>query len=166
MNSVVVWSGWVGGIAVGLYALFQFRLSNRQLGCSLAYGNIIGAGSKLSYFRTGHFAKLNNWRLWFIIGIPIGGFIAAASSPNAEIVATWSMGAVYDQVMPNSDWLKGLVVMFGGILMGYGARTAGGCTSGHVIAGCALLNPASLLAGGLFFVGGLMSVQFLFAVFL
>ena len=165
MNEVIIWTGWIGGIAVGLYALAQFWLTNRQLGCSLAYGNVIGFTSRLRYFHQGDFAQLNNWRLWFIVGIPLGGFLAGVTSPGFEVGLKWSMGDVYDRVMPGNHWLKGLVVMSGGVLMGYGARLAGGCTSGHVIAGCALLNPPSLLAGGLFFVGGLSTVQLLFGQF-
>jgi len=166
MNDVVVWTGWLAGIAIGLYGLFQFWISNRQLGCSLAYGNFIGFCSKQPYFHQGHFKELNNWRLWFIIGIPLGGFIAALSSPEMEMSITWNMGVVYEKVMPESNALKALVVTLGGIFMGVGARMAGGCTSGHVIAGGAMLNPPSLFAGVLFFLGGLMSVQLLFLLFL
>ena len=49
--------------------------------------------------------------------------------------------------------------------MGIGARMSGGCTSGHVIVGCSLLNPASLIAGVVFFAGGLLVVQLLFFLF-
>lgn len=165
MDSVIVWAGWIGGIAIGTYAIFQFWMSNRQLGCSLAYGNLIGYTSRLNYFHHGQFSELNNWRLWFIVGIPLGGLLASLTSPE-PLSTTWSMGRIYDQVMPESDWLKGLVVMLGGVFMGYGARLAGGCTSGHVITGCAQFNPPSLLASVLFFVGGLLTVQLLFALFL
>lgn len=55
--------------------------------------------------------------------------------------------------------------MVSGMLMGVGARLAGGCPSGHVISGCALLNPPNLLAGALFFAGGLITAQLLFGFF-
>lgn len=75
------------------------------------------------------------------------------------------MGQMYYQVMPSVPRVKALLLTAGGALMGAGARLAGGCTSGHVIAGCALLNPPSLLAGALFFSGGLATVQILFRLF-
>ena len=159
---IVIWSGWIGGIAIGLYSLFQLWLSNKQLGCSLAYGNFCGLGSRLSYFHIGEFRTLNNWRIWFILGIPLGGFLSHITSPDANFEWSMYMGVDYEKMMPEADWLKALVVMSGGILMGLGARMAGGCTSGHVIAGCALLSLPSVLAAIIFFIGGLSAVQFLY----
>jgi len=161
-NGMIIWAGWVGGIAIGLYSLFQLWVSNRQLGCSMAYGNFCSIGSRLSYFRVGEFKQVNNWRIWFIVGIPVGGIIAHATSPGATFNWSMSMGADYDNILPQSSWLKALVVMVGGLLMGLGSRMAGGCTSGHVISGCSLLNRASIVAAILFFVGGLLAVQILF----
>ena len=56
------------------------------------------------------------------------------------------------------------VICLGGAMMGFGARMADGCTSGHAIAGVALLNWPSMVAGAGFFVGGIMAVQTLFRV--
>ena len=164
MSDVVVWSGWIGGICVGSYVLFQLWLSNKQLGCSTGYGNIFGRITRLSFFRHGDYKFVNNWRLWFLLGLPLGGFLAASTSPGYEWQITTSMGSLYDSVLPASEWQKALLMMGGGMLLGLGARMAGGCTSGHVIVGVSLLNPPSLLAGALFFAGGLATVQFIFHV--
>ena len=52
--------------------------------------------------------------------------------------------------------LKGIsLLLIGGFLVGFGARYAGGCTSGHAITGIANLNWPSLVATVFFFVGGL-----------
>jgi hypothetical protein len=72
---------------------------------------------------------------------------------------------MYEQVLPDAMWLRGLYLIAGGTLIGYGARLAGGCQSGHSINGMSLLNPPSLLASAGFFVGGIVSVQALFALF-
>ena len=54
--------------------------------------------------------------------------------------------------------LPGFVIMvFGGFLVGFGARYAGGCTSGHAISGLANLQLPSLLAVAGFFAGGLLA---------
>ena len=43
------------------------------------------------------------------------------------------------------------MLAFAGVLIGYGAKTAGGCTSGNGLSGNAILSPASLVATGTFF---------------
>lgn len=164
MNDLVVWSGWIGGMAIGGYLLFQFWFTNKLLGCSSSYGNVCGMVSKTDYFRSGEFEQRNNWRLWFILGIPLGGFIAVLTSPGQGWEISLSMGALYDSVLPQTLWLKACVLILGGVLMGFGARMAGGCTSGHAIAGISLLNPPSILASILFFAGGIVMVQVLFNV--
>ncbi len=164
MTEVIVWSGWVGGLAVGLYALFQFIVSGKHLGVSTGFGNACSYFSKLSFFHKGDYENPNNWRLWFLIGLPLGGLLAALTSPG-EITLSFSLGAMYDQVLPQALWAKGLVLLVGGVMIGYGSRLAGGCTSGHAIAGLSLLNWPSLLAAAGFFVGGIVAVQLLFGFF-
>ncbi len=161
MSEVIVWTGWIGGVAIGLYSLAQFWMSGKQLGCSSAYCHMCNPISQLEFFRNADF-ELNSWRTWFVLGIPLGGLLAVLTSPGAEWQVTMSMGQLYDSVLPESMWLKVPLLFGGGLLMGLGARMAGGCTSGHVIAGVSLLNLPSILAGALFFVGGLVVVQVMF----
>ncbi len=164
MTEVIVWSGWLGGLAIGLYALFQLILTGKPLGVSTGYGNACSYVSDASYFQEGEYAKSNNWRLWFLMGIPPGGFIAALTSPG-PIVPSFSLGDMYDSVLPEALWARSAILILGGMMIGYGARMAGGCPSGHSIAGMALLNPPSLLASMGFFAGGLLMVQTLFNFF-
>jgi len=165
MTQNIIWAGWFAGSLIGIYAVFQYWLSNKQLGCSLAYGNLSRylPGSQL--FKAGEFSSSNNWRLWFILGIPLGSFIAHLSSIDTAFTFDLTMGDMYEQIMPESIVGKALYLITGGLAMGYGARVAGGCTSGHVIAGCSLVNPVSFLAAALFFIGGLTAVQILFFLF-
>jgi uncharacterized membrane protein YedE/YeeE len=124
MTEVIVWSGWVGGLAVGLYGLFQLAVSGKQLGVSTGYGNICGFASAQPYFHRGNYEKLDNWRLWFMVGLPLGALLAAVTSPG-PLVASFSMGPMYDAVLPAALWAKGLVLLIGGLMMGLGARMAG-----------------------------------------
>jgi uncharacterized membrane protein YedE/YeeE len=163
MTEVIVWTGWIGGLAIGLYALFQWLVSGHALGVSTGFGNICSCFSRTEFFHQGEYTTPNNWRLWFLIGLPLGGFLAALTSPG-EIVASFSLGKMYDSVLPQALWAKGLVLMFGGMLIGYGSRSAGGCTSGHCIAGLSMLNPPSVLASVGFFAGGIIAVQMMFRV--
>jgi hypothetical protein len=164
MTEVIVWSGWIGGIAVGLYALFQLIVSGKLLGVSTGFGNVCSYISKASFFKEGEYTKPGNWRLWFLIGLPLGGIIAALTSPGA-VTLSFNLGTLYESVMPNALWMKALVLFGGGIMIGYGARLAGGCTSGHSIAGISLMNPPSILASAGFFAGGILMVQSLFYFF-
>lgn len=163
MSDLIVWPGWVGGMAIGLYLLAQHWISNRPLGCSLSYGSMCAFVSNIPYFRSGEFVSRNTWRLWFLLGLPLGGLVARLTS-GADWELQWSMGRYYDAVLPQPLWAKALVLAIGGALMGYGARLAGGCTSGHAVAGVALLNPPSLLAAALFFASGTATVQILFRI--
>ena len=163
MTEVIVWSGWLGGLAIGMYAVFQWLVTGNALGVSTGYGNFCSYLSRTGYFHEGEYQIANNWRLWFLLGIPLGGFLAALTSPG-EIVVSLSLGAMYDSVLPQVLWARGLVLLAGGVMIGYGARMAGGCPSGHSIAGLSMLNPPSLLASAGFFVGGIIMVQFLFRI--
>ncbi len=161
ITQVIFWPGWIGGIAIGSYLLFQVLVTGHPLGVSTAFGNVCGLFSKIPYFHKDQFENNLNWRLWFIVGIPLGGLIAALTSPG-PIVASFSLGSLYDSVLPQALVLKALVLTGGGILIGAGSRMAGGCTSGHSISGMAILNPPSIVASAGFFAGGILIVQLLF----
>jgi uncharacterized membrane protein YedE/YeeE len=162
MTEVTVWPGWLGGIAIGLYLLFQLLLTGRPLGVSSAYGHLCSLGSSLAYFARGEYAEPLRWRLWFLLGLPLGGGIAALTSETPNWVASFEMGPMYERVLPQALWARGAVLLLGGFLIGYGARLAGGCNSGHSIAGMSLLNPPSYAASAGFFLGGILMVQALF----
>ena len=55
-----------------------------------------------------------------------------------------------------------LVLTIGGLFVGFGARYAGGCTSGHAISGLSNLQLPSLIAVIGFFIGGLTMIHFIF----
>jgi uncharacterized membrane protein YedE/YeeE len=59
--------------------------------------------------------------------------------------------------------VKNIALLFvGGLLIGFGTRYAGGCTSGHAISGLSDLQLPSLIAVIGFFIGGLLMVHVLF----
>ena len=61
-----------------------------------------------------------------------------------------------------ANWQNIVILALGGIMVGFGARYAGGCTSGHAISGISDLQPASLLAVVGFFIGGLAMTHLIF----
>jgi uncharacterized membrane protein YedE/YeeE len=56
------------------------------------------------------------------------------------------------------------VALLGGVLLGIGARWAGGCTSGHGISGTLQLAVSSWIAAACFFIGGIAAAFFIFRV--
>ncbi len=158
---IIVWTAWISGISMGLFVIFHFWLMGQPAGCSTGYGNVCGLLSKkVEYFHIGEYKNINNTKLWFLLGIVIGGFLSAiASVDNWHL--SFSMG-MYDEILPQTDAGKAIWIIFGGILLGFGARLAGACTTGHALVGGAMLNPPSILAGVIFFMSAFITTQLLF----
>ena len=115
--------------------------------------------------------KKEQWNLFFVLGILIGGVLAQTfiSNPNDVLVhtdlkANLSSYGIHDfsGLVPADifNWsslltLKGFILMVvGGFLVGFGTRYAGGCTSGHAIMGLSNLQWPSLAATICFMIGG------------
>ncbi|CAI8354417.1 MAG: Uncharacterised protein [Polaribacter sejongensis] len=124
--------------------------------------------------------RAQRWNLVVTLGVLIGGFIAVtylsggnAPAINIDVVKELntlgfkSAGTSYlplelfgEEVFSS---VKGiLILLIGGVLVGFGARYAGGCTSGHAIAGLSNLQLPSLIAVIGFFIGGLIMVHLIF----
>lgn len=85
----------------------------------------------------------------FLLSILLGGWIAAEMSGRFALRHT--VDGTFRELV-TADPVTALVVLFaGGVLVGFGTRLAGGCTSGHGLSGCGLLRPVSLMATAVFF---------------
>jgi uncharacterized membrane protein YedE/YeeE len=115
---------------------------------------------RVEYFRTGEYKNINNSRLWFLLGIPIGGLLSALQAPEPWHFS-FDMG-MYNDILPQTLAGKAIWLIFGGALLGFGARLAGACTTGHALVGGAMLNPPSLLAGVIFFMSAFVTTHLLF----
>ena len=125
---------WIAGPALGLLVTGFFLVANQPLGATGAY--VETANTVLR--RPGAVT----WRARYFVGIALGGFIAASLTDTG-----FAPRAGYDTL--TAEWPLGvvaLVVFVGAIVMGFGARMAGGCTSGHGICGTAQRSPASWAA--------------------
>lgn len=167
------WAWWFSGamIAGVMFFLLYFGQSfgfssNLRTICAAA-----GLGKKTKFFDFNWKAQI--WNIVFLIGSIIGGFIAAQflsdGSPVNISAATINdlskMGiAAPESLQPKElfSWeaiftIKGfLILAFGGLMVGFGSRYAGGCTSGHAISGLSNLQLPSLIAVIGFFIGGLV----------
>ena len=114
--------------------------------------------------------KAQRWNLVIIVGAIIGGYLASLSMAPIEISDSTvsdlnQLGFKFDgkEMVPpemfdfsNFSLKKLIILAVGGLLVGFGARYAGGCTSGHAISGLSNLQWPSLIAVIGFFIGGLI----------
>jgi len=136
-----------------------------------------GAGKASAFFRFDW--KNDRWNVLVVVGAMIGGFVASHYLSNSEMPAiSESTIASLEQLnmSSNNQYLPQelfsvtalndlgtiIILIVGGLLIGFGARYAGGCTSGHAISGLSNLQIPSLIAVIGFFIGGLAMVHLLF----
>ena len=140
--------------------------------------SIMGAGKKVPFFNWDW--KSQRWNLIVVAGAMIGGYVAThflndisnvginpvtiqklqkigIDAPNGKLLPD----AIFGLDVFNSP-KKILFLIIGGILIGFGSRYAGGCTSGHAISGLSNFQLPSLKAVIGFFIGGLIMVNLIF----
>lgn len=123
---------FVVGPLIGLLVAGFYALANRPIGVSGAYVQVMGSLRG---------RRVERWRIWYFAGIFAGGLFAALLRGGPAL--TLEYGALGASV-PLALLVPLLFVA--GLIMGYGAGLAGGCTSGHGLCGIAVLSPASLAA--------------------
>lgn len=125
-------SALAGGLLIGLAASGFVLLLGRIAGVS----GLLASATRLS---TG-----TPWALSaaFIIGIPLGAWLAAMLGGIPQISVTDSLP----------------LLVAGGLLVGFGTRLGSGCTSGHGVCGIARLSPRSLAATAVFMTAGALTV--------
>ncbi len=148
------WPWYVSGPLIGLSVPALLLLAGKTLGVSSSFRHLCSIATpnaQLTYLRENLWRK-EVWNLVFVLGILIGGW-----------VATQFFGATVGGYLPDhyDTWGGGLLLLVGGMLVGFGARYADGCTSGHAIMGLANLRWPSLVATVSFFAGGLLMTALL-----
>lgn len=141
------WPWWFSGILIGLTVPLLYLLTGKAFGISTTFQQIgaMCAPCNLNYLKA-HRWRSGVWTVVFALGIGIGSFVAVNFLSSAPV-----------EFMPESfaSPAGAIRLLLGGVLVGFGTRYAGGCTSGHAITGIANLNWPSLVATVFFFVGGL-----------
>ena len=108
-------------------------------------GAVCTPNLNLKYLKE-HDRKDGMWLLIFVAGVMLGSFVAN----------TWLTPEKVEFLPAAFHTTTGMLkLLAGGFLIGFGARYAGGCTSGHAVTGISNLNPPSILATVCFFIGGL-----------
>ena len=93
-----------------------------------------------------------------LLSIFLGGWVAAVTAGRFELRS--DMGNGFRELVTDNPTTMISVLFVGGVLVGFGTRLAGGCSSGHGLSGCGRLRPVSLLATAVFF-GAAVLVSFL-----
>jgi hypothetical protein len=132
VNEFAPLSGLIGGAMLGAAASALVLLSGRVAGISgIVAGTFRARGIELG------------WRAAFVLGLVLGPLVVAFVG-GAPVVVRVPASAT------------GLVLA--GLLVGFGARLGGGCTSGHGVCGISRLSPRSLVATAIFIVAGMAVV--------
>ncbi len=153
------WPWYVSGPMMGLTVPLLLLLSGKCFGVSSSLRHISAAcapRTKLPYLSQNYNWRDHIWNIIFVIGIMIGAFMG-----------NFLLSAEPVNFLPSGYYSGvGVALLFGGgILIGFGTRYAGGCTSGHTIMGISLLNWPSLVATIFFFVGGIISTWLILPLF-
>jgi len=149
--------------------------SNLRIVCAAC-----GAGKQSSFFNFNW--KNQIWNILFVIGAIVGGYFTDSFLSNNDPIALSTatindlkaLGITsFESYLPKdlfnfkslTSWEGIFILVGGGFMIGFGARYAGGCTSGHAISGLSNLQLPSLIAVIGFFIGGLVMTH-LFMPFL
>lgn len=154
------WSPYVVGVGIGLLSWFSFATADKALGVSTAFEHTAALGEKAAVPRSeqdnDYFAEKAakdespkiGWEWMLVLGVFVGAAISSRLSGDRSSEAVPSM---WRERFGGSVPLRLAAAFFAGALMIFGARLAGGCTSGHGISGNLQLAASSLAFTATFF---------------
>lgn len=127
--------GWqhylLGGLLVGLGTALLFVFTGRIGGMSSVFSSTWSWLVQRPYFQAARYVQTRGWRLVYAAGLIVGALV-------------WWLG--WTDGTPLATRVPAWQLLLGGFLVGYGARLANGCTSGHGICGLGSLQLPSLWA--------------------
>ena len=174
------WPWFVGGPLIAL-VMFLLLIAGKKFGMSSNLRTVCAAmgGDKIAdYFDFDW--KSKRWNLMVVLGAIIGGFIASNFMGDSsvdinpkvaqQLAEDYQITSAGESYMPPEifavdalgDPFIIAVLLVGGILVGFGARYGGGCTSGHGVSGLSNLQVPSLIAVIGFFIGGMIMIHLLY----
>ncbi len=163
------WSPYLVGALIGVLSMLTFYFSDKPIGASTAYARLAGLVGKAIAPRHTESLKFYqdnkpsvDWEVMLVLGAVGGAFFAA-----------WHGHELTNQFLPpmwearfgeGTVALRAGAALLGGVFMAFGARLAGGCTSGHGISGALQLSVGSWIALIAFFVGGIATAMLMFRI--
>jgi hypothetical protein len=172
------WPWYVSGPLIGLMVPGLLLIGNKDFGISSSLRHTCAAfGARFPLFRY-DWRREGGWNLLLALGVVLGGTLAGTllADPQPLVVAASTRHDLAALGVGTSGGLAPaslfgwramvslpslLLLAGGGFLVGFGARYAGGCTSGHAITGLSHLQRASFVSVLGFFAGGLVMTHLL-----
>jgi uncharacterized membrane protein YedE/YeeE len=147
LHNQLAW--YIGGPVLGLCVVAIRALLGERLGATGAWSSVVESGLSRRFSL--------DWRGFLLIGLIAGAaaFALIAGGPDFH-----GYGWLTDTFTGDSRLLVGPILVVAGVLIGFGAKTARGCTSGNGLSGSAMWSPASFVATATFF-GTAIAVSFL-----
>ncbi len=157
-------SPYLMGVGLGLVLLASFFIAGRGLGASGTLMRLVVAGEKtvapqhvdanpyLAKYGGGDTNPLDNWLVFELLGVLIGGVVSGALA--GRIKKETNKGP---RISVKQRWIFAVA---GGMLFGFGARMARGCTSGVALSGGATLALGSWLTMFAIFGGAYATAYF------
>jgi len=164
----VRWSPYVVGAGIGILSWLTWVVSASPLGCSTSFSRTAGMmekairGKKVEqkpYYR--EVAPTVDWQWMLVLGMVIGALASSLFSGDFQFLwvpSRWVL-AFGDNV-----GLRLLAALTGGVFLGFGARWADGCTSGHGISGTMQLAISSWVTAICFFISGVITAHVLYVL--
>ena len=121
-----------GGVLIGIAATIMLLFNGRVTGISGIVGGLL----------TPH-TKDKSWRILFLIGLLVGGFILRFFHPASFLTVSNAWRIDY---------------MIAGFLVGFGTLLGNGCTSGHGVCGISRFSIRSIISTVIFMLSGILSV--------
>jgi uncharacterized membrane protein YedE/YeeE len=153
----------LAGAGIASITLVLLYVANKRLGISSGFEDLCSVVLRGPYFQRGSLLSARQWRLPFVTGLVLGGFLSAMLGGGWKPI--WALPMLDNAIALGS--VGKLAWMFvGGLFIGFGTRLAGGCTSGHGIFGLSNFELPSLVATLSFMSAGVVTTQFLYHVVL
>jgi uncharacterized membrane protein YedE/YeeE len=152
------WPWWIAGPLLGLMVPLLLIFAGKNFGISGSFRDfaaICAPRTKISYLN--YDWRKNAWKIFLAGGVVLGGF---AGNYLLSYEPVTFLPEIYFSI-PGVIFLA-----LGGLMIGFGTRYAGGCTSGHSIMGMSSLQLPSLIATICFFIGGLIMTWLIMPLFL
>lgn len=132
-------SFYVLGPALGLIVLALAATINERFGVLGGFSNVVERA-------TGRTRTLG-WRAWMLAGVLLGGLLFRLLAGHSTVHHGFGW---LTRTFGSGSALVGLLLLFAGVLIGFGAKTAGGCTSGNGLGGCSAGSTGSFAATATF----------------
>ncbi|MEG3220186.1 YeeE/YedE family protein [Vibrio gigantis] len=131
MLSLIPWDAFFGGMLLGVSAIVLMLGIGRVAGISGIVSRLLPVGASNKESKSADAEKTDkHWRIAFVVGMIVSGWLLIPTGYQ----------------LPQLEEMNLLVVVIAGLLVGFGTKTANGCTSGHGIVGMARLSKRSIIA--------------------